>query len=407
MKKMDYIIEDVNGGVLVPIGYKTCSGCAGSKKNKPDLGILFCESDATIAGTFTKNEILAHSVVWSKKIVETGHGRALVVTSGNANCCNGEIGERNNKEIAELTSAELGIRPNEVLMAATGVIGRKLPMNIIKKKIGPIIKKIDSGWQSGHNFAKAIMTTDTRPKERAVKVRKGIEQFAIGGTAKGVGMIAPNMATMLSFITTDAAVEPKLLQYFLNKATNNSFNKITVDGHVSTNDMLIIFANGRSGVSIEKNSRNSKVFYEALERVTIALATDLVRDGEGATRFVTIKVAGCKNPSSAKKVAYAIANSPLVKTAIYGSDPNWGRIISAAGYAGIPMQIERTSLFLNDIPVFKNGESCNVQQKLLKKIFSDKDITISIDLGNGKSDVKVWTCDMSHEYITINADYTT
>lgn len=401
-------MEVIQGGVTAPRGFLAGAASCGLKKEGYDLGIILSERPAQAAAMFTTNQIVAAPVVLSREAIKRGEMRAVVVNSGNANACTGEKGYENARTMAEIAASLLDISPDEVFVASTGIIGEQLPMVKVVSGIRDAAKNLWPEIQSGHAFAQAISTTDTFIKEIAVKVKAGGHIITIGGAAKGAGMIAPNMATMLCFLTTDCLVPSKVLGRCLNQSVARSFNRISVDGHMSTNDAVLILANGESdGPVIDYASVALPVFQEALDYVTDHLAKAIIRDGEGATKFVTIEVSGAPTETYALQVARAVGNSPLVKAAINGEDPNWGRIISAAGAAGIPLDEKRLKLYIGDVLVFEGGVSAaSAREKLLEEM-KKKEVCIRLHLGLGKSKTEFWTCDLSHEYVTINAKYRT
>ena len=368
-----------------------------------DLGIVFSESACKTAGMFTTNLIKSSCVVHSQKVVKSGVAQAIVVNSGCANTCTGKQGMTDVREMTRLTSNKLGINPEHVVVANTGVIGITLPM----KKISSGIKNVELTEYSGHDFASAIMTTDTIEKEIALSVEDDSGKYIIAGVAKGAGMIHPNMATMLCFIATDANINGKFLQQSLKKTVDNSFNMISVDGDTSTNDMVILLSNGLAGNQLISN-KNGDLFIEALGTVCEYLAKEIVKDGEGATKFMDVMVEGARTINEARLIARAITSSSLVKTAVYGNDPNWGRIIAAAGRSGAQIVENKLVLYLNDQCVFKNGKpQIFDEEKLSALMMAETTIIIKLNVNNGKGKASAWGCDLSKEYVTINSAYTT
>ena len=390
-------------------GFSLSGIACGIKNNEQkDLALLMSEVPATAAGVFTQNQVIAPSVTYDRKIIESsGNVRAIIVNSGNANACTGAQGMKDCHAVAR-DLAELGGFPkNEVLVASTGVIGVPLPAKKIFDAIPRLTKELSPlGWDDAAN---AILTTDLVSKTASVSYKMGGNTIVIGGVAKGSGMIHPNMATMLAFITTNISISSKNLQRSLKKAVDATFNKITVDGDTSTNDMTLCLANGLAGNPPTKlNSKEFAAFEEALTAVCKDLAMKIVKDGEGATKFVTIQVQGAKTPVAAEQVAKTIANSKLVKTALFGADPNWGRIIAAVGNAGVPILPEKINITLNKIPLVRSGSPVTGKfLSSLEKSMKSKEILININLNMGESDSEVFTCDLSYEYIKINAEYTT
>lgn len=414
---MIHIIKDAAGAVVMPKGFKTGATYCGLKANKDrlDIGIIFSVFPSIAAAVFTNNQVSAAPIKFCREIIKDGKVKAVVVNSGNANACTGEQGYKDTETMAGLTAEHLNIDAQEVLVASTGIIGQPLAMDRVCSGIVSVAQNLNGEISNGSDMAKAILTTDTFVKEAAVKVETEDISFTIGGIAKGSGMISPGMATMLSFITTDANISHEDLTSCLKRSVDKSFNRITVDGHMSTNDMVAVLANG-AGQNNRLISGNEDVllFQEALDSVTIALAKMIVKDGEGATKFIQVEVTKAKSQDDAEKIARAIANSPLVKTAINGEDYNWGRIVSAAGYAGAELDENRLNLFINGILIFNQGtpvpklakENVEFHEKLQEEM-RKKEIVISLELGLGSENTTMWTCDFSHEYITINAEYHT
>jgi glutamate N-acetyltransferase/amino-acid N-acetyltransferase len=399
-------METVQGGVTAPIGFAAAGVFCGIKKRGKDLALIVSNRPAAVAGMLTANRMRAPCVEWAEKVLRKGHARAIVANSGNANCCTGRRGEQNNRAMAEETARLLRIPAGEVLVASTGVIGQPLPMESVRKGIRSArahLKRIGS-----HSAAEAIMTTDLRPKEFAVHWKIAGRVVTIGGIAKGSGMIAPNMATMLAFMTTDLTVEPAILRQALRLAVPQTFNAITVDGEMSTNDMVLLLANGGAGLPpLKKGTLYHRDFLKGVRQLCKALAKEIVRDGEGVTRLFTVKVTGAASPAEAMKVARQIANSPLVKTMVAGRDPNWGRIASAAGASGIPFQPKKLTIRLGKIVVFKGGEPAAVSRELLLEQVDHPEIQMEVDLGRGKAQAQILSGDLTEEYVKINAKYTT
>lgn len=392
----------VEGGVVAPRGF-TASGVACGVKGGMilDLGLLVNDGGRAVGGTFTRNRVRSPAVRWSEGVVRRGRAKACVVNSGNANACTGERGEADARRMAELTAELLGVKPEEVVVASTGVIGVRLPMKEIEAGIEEAHRKLGKGGESGESFARAIMTTDSSPKEIAVETEPGVR---IGACAKGAGMIAPNMATMLCFITTDAVASSEFLAESLRRAVSKSFNRISVDGHTSTNDTAIFMASGESGVEVE-TARES--FQRCLDKVTMELALKIVEDGEGATRVLEIQVEGTETDDEAERIARAIACSPLVKTAVHGGDPNWGRIISAVGMAYDNADESEILLFFGERLAYERGCASSVSKEELAKEFSKKRCSIRVVVGEGGGRALHWTSDLTKKYIEMNAEYTT
>ncbi|HVF85550.1 MAG TPA: bifunctional glutamate N-acetyltransferase/amino-acid acetyltransferase ArgJ [Abditibacteriaceae bacterium] len=400
-----------NGGVLSARGFRGVSLRAGIKTEGDDLCLLWSESPATCAAVFTQNVVKAAPVWISAEHATNDITRAIVCNSGNANCCTGEQGRRDAIAMCQLASRVLDCQPREVLVCSTGIIGHPLPM----PQIESALQNVDSSAQfSSEQMARAVMTTDLVPKFCAVQFEMDGQTVTIGGQAKGVGMIGPDMAalqpqglhaTMLAFLTTDARIEKPLLQRALEEVVARSFNSVTVDGDTSTNDSCILLANGASGVEISEIEYS--IFVEALQNVCVELAKKIARDGEGATKLVQIDVWGAANESDAKTVAMTIATSPLVKTAIFGRDPNWGRIAAAAGRSGVAFNPAKMSISIGAVEVFRNGEPTEFDLNTAEEQMSHDDLTISIQLGVGSANWTAWTCDFSYEYVKINAEYHT
>lgn len=408
-------VSDSTGAIVMPDGFKSGAVYCGLKADPQslDLGIILSEVPYTSgAAVFTNNHIKAAPIVYSQRLIRMGMIRAIVVNSGNANACTGRQGYKDAKTMAMAAARLLHVPQDQVLVASTGIIGRRLDMGKVDSGIMAASKNLGDSPFYGARMARSIMTTDTFPKEAAVEVETEDFCYTIGGIAKGAGMISPDMATMLCFITTDAPISPHHLDSCLRRSVDQSFNQITIDGHTSTNDMVAIMANGAARRSLF-NKSHIQSFQEALDYVTVQLARAIVKDGEGASKFVCIEIIGAKSKKDAEKIARAIANSPLVKTAINGGDPNWGRIISAAGYAGAAIDAGRLRLSINGILIFKNGApemelsfNKSFQQRLHSEM-QKSEISFLLELGIGAHNATVWTCDLSHDYITINADYHT
>jgi glutamate N-acetyltransferase/amino-acid N-acetyltransferase len=397
------------GCIVAPKGFLAGTTYCGIKtiKDSLDLGIIFSERPSTGATLFTTNQIYAAPVKLSRKVAKKGHIRAFVVNSGNANACTGDQGYKDAEEMVRLAGKCLKISDDEILVASTGIIGRPLPMDKIAAGIKTAAASLGNTPAHGNDMARAIMTTDTKQKDIAVRLKINNKDVIVGGIAKGAGMIAPNMATMLCFLTTDVSMPALLLDECLRNSVESSFNRITIDGHMSTNDTIAIIANGASGVNITSKGQELQIFQQGLDYVTSYLAKAIVKDGEGATKFIQIDVVGAKSRSDATKIARSIADSPLVKTAINGEDPNWGRIVSAAGYAGVELNESTTSLYMNDILIFAKGIPTQCDLSKLSTSMKNSDINIRLELGLGNCSDTVWTCDLSHEYVTINAEYHT
>ncbi len=395
-----------NGTVTSVPGFTAAGIHCGIKKSKKDLAMIYSATPCSAAGTFTLNKVKAAPLLVSQKIIIEGRPvKAILVNSGNANACTGEKGYEHASETQELAAEKLGIAPHEVLISSTGVIGQFLPMEKMKSGIDQIVPRLSA--EGGHDAASAIMTTDTKMKSFGVTVALAQGKISMGLIAKGSGMIMPNMATMLGFVTTDAAMDHELLQEALSGAVNQSFNKITVDGDTSTNDMVVILANGHSGIRIRKETADYELFLDGLSALCREAAKAVISDGEGATKLITITVEGAVTAEEADLVGKAIANSPLVKTAIHGEDANWGRILCAAGYSGAQIEPEKVTIYFDEVPVLLEGYHIALDEEKAKQALSKNQITIKINLGVGFCSSTWWTCDLSAEYIHINAAYRT
>ncbi|MBI3365094.1 MAG: bifunctional glutamate N-acetyltransferase/amino-acid acetyltransferase ArgJ [Ignavibacteriae bacterium] len=395
-------------GITGPKGFYASGIHCGVKKVKKDLALVYSSDGARAAGIFTMNKVPAAPVLVDKQQLERSSTfRAILVNSGNANACTGERGLNDALTMVQSTAAVLGIDEREVLISSTGVIGQYLPMDKIQSGVMEAMTMLDA---DGHTAAaEAIMTTDKFSKELAVRVKLNGVDVIIGGMAKGSGMIAPNMATMLAFITTDANISTDLLQYTLKHAADRSFNRISVDGDTSTNDMVLVLANGCAGNRELKdvNDPAYREFYEAFEYLLTRLSKMIVIDGEGATKFVEIRVTAAATEEAAVQAAKAIANSNLVKTAINGEDANWGRILAAVGYSGIDFNPEEVEIFFDDVPILRKCYRIDFSEEDAKRVLEKKEIKITVDLNQGNASASFWTCDLSKDYVAINANYRT
>jgi len=387
-------------------GFKAWGIHSGIKKNeKKDLAIIYSDREAAVAGVFTKNRVKAACVLLNASKVKSGKGRAIIANSGCANACTGKRGFADAHATAEIAAGELGVRPDAVYVASTGVIGEFLPMPKIATGIATAVGLLStSGWEQA---AEAIMTTDIYPKLSIVQEEIGGKTVTIAGVAKGSGMIHPNLATMLCFIVTDANISSPILKKALLASTERSFNNITVDGDTSTNDMILCMANGAAGNRRPAaGSKDLRKFQACLDTVTLSLAKRVVRDGEGATKFVELVVRGAKSPVEAKRAAMAIAKSSLVKAALFGEDANWGRIMAALGNSGVEMDEARTDIYIGKAKLVEKGlgqgKAADRDAALALK---QREIQIIIDLHKGKASSTIWTCDLSYEYVKINASY--
>jgi glutamate N-acetyltransferase/amino-acid N-acetyltransferase len=399
-----------NNTITAPKGFLAAGVYCGIKKSgKADLAMLICPTDAKAAAVFTTNKITSAAVQVSKKHIKSPSISAVVVNSGNANACTGQKGIKNAIAMCAQTAKEVGvIDPHSVLVASTGIIGVQLPVKKIAAGISKAAAKLSCSAKAGLDFAKAIMTTDTKPKQAIRLIRISGNQVTIAGAIKGAGMIAPNMATTLCFITTDVAITKPLLSKALKTAIGNSLNKLTVDGRQSTNDTAIILASGlAANRPIVSRCPRYKRFANALAELCNDLARQMALDAEGATRMFKVVIEGAATKADAAKASRAVANYPLVKCAVHGCDPNWGRIICAVGSAGAKLNPNRLSCKLGDIAVFKNGKPTKFDRKKASKVVSQIEHTITVDLGAGNCSDFCYGCDLSKEYVTINADYHT
>jgi len=397
------IIE--NGGVTTAKGFETAGIYCGIRKKKKDIAIIKSDNPAALAAVFTQNKTIAAPVIISKrKFANSKTCTAIVVNSGNANACTGECGMIDAERMVSATAKALNVPPNEVIIASTGVIGQFLPIENIESGIAQLATLLSPNGSD--DAAEAIMTTDTFAKTIAVSFSIAGKEVTIGGIAKGSGMIEPNMATMLAFITSDANIAQPLLQKTFFSAIARSFNRISVDGDTSTNDMAVMLANGASGTpEIIAGTPEYKLFSQALLQVTTELAKMIARDGEGATKLIEISVGGAMTEDEALKVARSIGNSNLVKTAIHGEDPNWGRIIAAIGYSGVDLDPEFIELSMNTYPVLGKKYHIVIDESLVQPSLKQKDILLSVNLNRGEKAANFWTCDLTKEYININASY--
>ena len=399
--------QNAKAGVTFPQGFKAAGVKAGIKKSgNLDVAVIYTEKEAAVAGTFTQNAVAAAPVFASKAVVKTGTAHAITANAGCANACTGEQGEKDARAMQQITAEALGCKPSDVVVASTGVIGVNLPMDKMEKGIKQAVAELDEN--GSENAGNAIITTDTYSKTCTAEVTLGGKKVRLGAIAKGSGMIQPNMATMLCFITTDANIESSLLQKALSEVVEVSFNMISIDGDMSTNDMAIVLANGAAGNDkVTTEGEDYEAFKAALQEMCQGLAKRIAADGEGATKFLTVNVKGTKSFADAKTIAMSVAKSPLVKTAFFGEDPNWGRVICAVGYAGVPMDPQKTVVKFGDIPVYANGVGAEFDEEALRKVMAEHDIVIDIDMGAGEEEATVWTCDFSYEYVKINGEYHT
>ena len=401
------LVED--GSVTLPRGFQAGATYAGLRtysEDKRDLGILYSEAPAAAAATFSTNRILSPSVTTSQKHIAEGGGsaRAVVANSGCANTCVGETGLKDAAEMSELAGAKLGLTPTEVLVCSTGIIGVELPMGLIRAGV----PKIALTPEGGHDFARAILTTDAVTKEAAVSFPVGETTVYLAGCAKGSGMIHPNMATMLAFLTTDASIDAGFLQTALREAVDASFNMISVDGDSSTNDTVIILANGAAGApQILPGTPEAALFQDALAEVCIRLAKAIVRDGEGATKLFEVAVHGARTVDDARLAARSISSSLLVKTAVHGNDPNWGRLMMSLGKSGAEVEEPKVSLFINDVCIMENGLPIPFFRDAIVANMRETDVRFRIHLDLADATATAWGCDLSEAYVVINSAYST
>ena len=400
------VYTTIEGGVTAPQGFRAAGVSCGIKARGLDLAIVASEAPASLAAVFTTNLAQAAPVLVAKEHLARngGRGSAVVINSGCANACTGAQGLEDARGMARLTALALSSEPADVLVASTGVIGVKLNMTKVARGIADAARSLSTN--GGAVAARAIMTTDPFPKEAAVEVNADAGTIRVGGMAKGSGMIEPLMATMLGFVTTDAAVEPALLQRALKAVCDDTFNAISVDGECSTNDCVIALANGASGVVLGDGDLPALI--DALKQVCEPLAIGIVRGGEGATKLITVNVTGAASNSDARRAARAIANSLLVKTAIHGGDPNWGRLVAVAGRSGSQFVLDHAAVRIGSIELFRDGVPHDERAPQAAEHLGGKDISVEVDLGTGgTASARMWTCDLSAEYVKINAEYRT
>ncbi len=395
----------VPGGVTAPKGFRAAAVSAGIKKrDQPDLVLLVSDVEASVAGVMTTNRIKAAPLLLDQPRIKRGRGRAVVINSGCANACTGAEGLEDAKEMVAEAARVLNVDDRDVLVASTGVIGARLPMDRVKGGIQRAAAQLSGS--GGPQAAAAILTTDTMPKEIAIREASGRIAITVGGMAKGSGMIHPQMATMLAFITTDAAVPPRTLQSLLKRIVASTFNTIDVDGETSPNDLVVCFANGQAKNPPITSGPSLSKFEGLLHQVCERLALMIVRDGEGANKLVTLRVTGAGNAAAAKRVLLAVARSPLVKTAWHGEDANWGRTICAIGNAGVPVRLDRIALHVGPVAVVRRGVGLGPSAEAeAAVILKQSEFSVTVDLGQGKGEAMIRTCDLSQEYVRINASY--
>jgi glutamate N-acetyltransferase/amino-acid N-acetyltransferase len=395
----------IQGGVSSPQGYLAAAVHCGIKPQKKDLALVFSRSPAAAAGIFTTNKVKAAPVLLDAERIRSGRGQAVVLNAGNANACTGEPGLRDAREMGQLAAQALEIPEELVYVCSTGVIGHPLPMDALRRGIPEAARSLGP---DGGEAAEAIMTTDTAPKSAAVQIEVGGQIVTLGGMTKGAAMIHPQMATTLAVLTTDAAVAPAVLQAALRRAADASYHRLTIDGDRSTNDTMLLFANGDAGVpEITGPGEALEAFESGLTTLCITLAKMIARDGEGATKLIEVVVRGAQSDEDAHRAAMAVALSPLVKTAVYGRSPNWGRVLAAVGYSGAEVQPERTSVRIGPVLVAERGSGTGGRETLdaVVRYLDGDEVQIVVDLALGKGEATVWTCDLTEGYVKENAGY--
>ncbi len=403
------IIE--NGTVTSPIGFLGVGCHIGIKKAKKDLAMIVSEVPAKAVGTFTTNVVKAAPVVWDKHIVDNySTAKVIAVNSGVANACTGVHGELNNQRFARLVAAQMGLDEHEVLICSTGVIGKQLPMDVIEAGVPGAIEKLSDSQEAGTDFATAIMTTDTKPKHLAIEVSLSGKTVTLGCSAKGSGMIHPNMATMLGFITTDCNIAKPVLDKMLKDVVNETFNMISVDRDTSTNDTVLCMANSMAhNPEIVKEDHDYEIFKDALTYICTYLAKSIAGDGEGATKLIEVDVLNCSSKANAKIVAKSICTSPLVKTAMFGNDANWGRLFCAMGYAGVDFNPNLVDIFLeaagHKIKLVAKGMATDYSEEKATELIDNEKVNVVVDMHEGSEQARAWGCDLSYDYVKINADY--
>lgn len=405
-------MEIITGGVTAAKGFMAAGVEAGIKyQNRKDMAMVYSKTPCRAAGVFTTNVVKAAPVLWDKEVVESEwEAQAIVVNSGIANACTGKLGYEYCRETAGAAADALEISPQSVLICSTGVIGMQLPMEKMTEGVRMLAKAIKPGEEAGTDAAKAIMTTDTRNKQVAVKVTIGGKEVTIGGMCKGSGMIHPNMCTMLAFVTTDVNISKKLLQEALSADVQDTFNMVSVDGDTSTNDTLLVLANGQAGNhEITEKGADYDTFVEALHYVNETLAKKIAGDGEGATALFEVKVIHADNKEDAKTLAKSVITSSLTKAALFGHDANWGRILCALGYSGAKFDPEAIELYLESsagkILIFKDGMAADYSEEEATRILSCSEVTALVDMKMGETEATAWGCDLTYDYVKINADY--
>ena len=401
-------MKQIEGGITAVSGVRAAGVHAGIKATEiKDIALIVTDTPAIAAGVFTKNSVTAAPVIVCREHLNNGHTQAVIVNSGNANACTGEVGMANARQMAAATAEQLGIDANLVCVSSTGVIGQQLPMDKIENGIQVAARALST--EGGSDAAEAIMTTDTHPKSVAVEIEIDGAPVRIGGIAKGSGMIAPNMATMLSYLTTDAKINAETLQTALNRVVDDTYNLLTVDTDRSTNDTVLILATGCADNAeiVKPDGEDYEAFCEGLLFVCTELVKMLARDGEGATKLIEVIVKHAKDRDDAEKAARAVAESPLVKTAVFANDANWGRIMMAIGKSGAEFDPYQVDVYLADYQLVKNGMDADYDEDKATALFAQDPVRITINLAAGDAEITMWTCDYSYDYIRINADYRT
>ena len=404
-------MNEIKGGVTAAKGYKATGGAVGIKQGIKDMAILVSDVPATAVGAFTTNVVKATSVLRNMDIMKQKQNiKGIVINSGNANACTGVEGEKANQQMAETLAECLNVPSEQILTASTGVIGATFPIEKVKNGIHMLFPNIGDTLEHGHMAAESIMTTDTYSKEVAVELKIGGKNVTIGGMAKGSGMINPNMATMLSFITSDVNIKRELLDDILQESIQTTYNMVSVDGDTSTNDTIVVLANGMAGnTEITEKNADYEAFKKALHFINTKLAKDLVRDGEGATKFIEVNVTGAKTVQDAKIIAKSVITSNLVKTAMYGEDANWGRVLCAMGYSGVKFDTTKVDIIYHSakgsIDLMIQGSPIVFDEEKATEILHEKEIIVEIKIQEGTEKATAWGCDLSHEYVSINGDY--
>lgn len=399
-------MKEISGGITAPLGFLAAGIHAGIKKaSVPDLALVVSVQEGPIAGVFTKNRVAAAPVLLDRLYLRRGVGRAVIINSGNANACTGARGLTDAEEMAGLVARRLGTSPHSVFVGSTGVIGQPLPMACIRRGIPTLVKRLRRS--GGAEAARAILTTDKKAKQVAVRVRIAGRMVTVGGMAKGSGMIHPDMATMLAYLTTDAAIQQRALQQALIAAVARSFNCISIDGDTSTNDTVLCLANGMSGTPVLRaGSPEFVLFQRLLDYACFSLAMQICQDGEGVTKVIQVVITGARTQADARQVAKTVATSNLVKTALFGEDANWGRIMAAIGRSGVRIDPNRINLAFDRIPIVKEGTSLGpLAERRIARIVRRKEFTVTADLGQGQATARLWTTDLSYDYVRINATY--